>query len=112
MSAAGSSPVQVTVRIPTPLRSFTGGVDEVAASGGTVGDVLAALGQRHAGLLSRLLDGEGRVRHFVNVYVGQQDIRSLQGLDSPVRDGDVLSIIPAVAGGTAGSAAGGREVAA
>jgi molybdopterin converting factor small subunit len=90
---------QVTVRIPTPLRSFTAGASEVSVRGDTVGDVLRALAAGHDGLGERVLSPEGELRHFVNVYLGSENIHTLQGLATPVRDGDVLSIIPAVAGG-------------
>jgi sulfur-carrier protein len=89
----------VTVRIPTPLRAFTGGADEVPAHGATVGEALTDLGARYNGLVERVLSPEGEVRQFVNVYVGSQNIRTLRGLTTPLTDGDVLSIVPAVAGG-------------
>ena len=88
-----------TVRIPTPLRPFTGGADEVVAQGATVGDVLREVGCRHEGLRERVLDERGQVRQFVNLFLGSKNVRTLQGLETPVHDGDVLSIIPAVAGG-------------
>ncbi|MEW6742191.1 MAG: ubiquitin-like small modifier protein 1 [Planctomycetota bacterium] len=100
----------VTVRIPTPLRRYTAGADEVTARGETVGDVLRHLTDRHEGLRQHVLDGDGRVRTFVNIFVEDQDVRALQGLDSPVSDGTVISIIPAVAGG-AGSMATERRLA-
>jgi molybdopterin converting factor small subunit len=87
------------VRIPTPLRSFTDGADEVTVAGVTVGEVLSNLGSAHVGLLDRVLDESGEVRHFVNVFLGEQNVLQLRGLSTPVADGDVLSIIPAVAGG-------------
>lgn len=90
---------QVTVRIPTPLRPFVGGQDEVTLEAETVGRVLAVLGDRHRGLVDRICDAEGRVRPFVNLFVGAKNVKSLQGLDTPLNDGDVLSIVPAVAGG-------------
>jgi len=91
--------MSATVRIPTPLRSFTGGADEVTVVGSTVGEVLSNLGTDHDGLLERVLDERGEVRHFVNLFLGGNDVRGLRGLQTPVGDGDVLSIIPAVAGG-------------
>ena len=94
---------QATVRIPTPLRPLAGGSDEVAAAGSTVGEVLQAIGARHEGLLERILDGEGRLRNFVNIYLGESNIRSLEGLDSTVADGSTIHIVPAVAGGRPGS---------
>jgi molybdopterin converting factor small subunit len=89
----------VTVRIPAPLRSFTGGAGELEAVGATVGEVLSALGARHDGLTERVLAADGSPRSFVNLFLGQQDVRALAGLETPVREGDVLSIVPAVAGG-------------
>jgi len=88
----------VTVRIPTPLRTLTGGQDEVDAQGGTVAEVIDDLERRHAGVKERLCDAKG-VRRFVNVYLGEEDIRFLDGLDTAVKDGDTLSIVPAIAGG-------------
>ena len=88
-----------TVRIPTPLRSFTGGADEVSCEGATVGELLQQLSERYEGLAERILSDEGGLRPFVNVFLGSEDVRHLEGLDTPVEDGAVLSIIPAVAGG-------------
>jgi len=90
---------QATVRIPTPLRGFTGGSGEVPVEGATVGEVLSALADRHAGLAERILDGQGRLRNFVNVFVNDRNVRVLQGLESSVPDGAVINIVPAVAGG-------------
>jgi sulfur-carrier protein len=89
----------VTVKIPTQLRNVTGGeseatVDEVA----TVGDVLDGLYERYDGLRDRIAE-DGDLRRFVNVYVGGEDIRFLEGLETPVDDGDEVTILPAVAGG-------------
>ncbi len=92
----------VLIRIPTPLRSHTGGADEVRVEATTVAEALAALGRRHAGVLERVLGADGEPRAFVNLYLGSQDIRSLDGLATRLADGDVLAIIPAVAGGAAG----------
>lgn len=89
----------VTVRIPTPLRSMTGGADEVTVSGATVKDALDALGAKHDGILSKVLDAKGGVRSFVNVYLGSRNIKALGGLGAELKDGDVLAIVPAVAGG-------------
>jgi molybdopterin synthase sulfur carrier subunit len=91
--------VTINVRIPAPLRSCTGGADELAIEGQTVREVLDRLVASCSGLGERVLAGDGKLRPFVNVYVGRQDVRSLQGLDTPVKDGDVVSIVPAVAGG-------------
>jgi molybdopterin synthase sulfur carrier subunit len=89
----------VTVRIPTPLRKFTGGAESVAASGATIGAIVQDLESRHAGLKERICDDSGKVRRFVNVYVNGDDIRFLSSLDTPVKDGDEVSIVPAIAGG-------------
>jgi molybdopterin synthase sulfur carrier subunit len=89
----------VTVRIPTPLRRFTGGAEEVNAAAGTVGSVVEDLERQYAGIKERLCDEEGRVRRFVNIYLNGDDIRFLSSLESPVKDGDELSIVPAIAGG-------------
>lgn len=88
-----------TIRIPTPLRTFTKGADEVRVRATTVKEALADLGERCPGILERILDKDGNVRAFVNVYVGSSDVRGLQGLGTALADGAVLSIIPAVAGG-------------
>ena len=88
----------VKVLIPTPLRQYTGGKDTVEATGASVNEVLQNLGQQYAGITERMLDA-GKIRRFVNVYVNDEDIRYLKNLDTPVKDGDEVSIIPAVAGG-------------
>jgi molybdopterin converting factor small subunit len=90
--------MDTTVRIPTPLRTLTGGADEVTASGGTVGEVIEDLERKHPGIRDRLLDDKG-VRRFVNIYVGDEDVRFLDGLKTALRTGDQISIIPAIAGG-------------
>jgi sulfur-carrier protein len=86
------------VRIPTPLRSLTGGEEQVQAAGTTVREVIASLEGRHPGIRDRLLDDKG-VRRFVNIYVGDEDIRFLQGLDTTLKTEDEISIVPAIAGG-------------
>jgi sulfur-carrier protein len=91
--------MSVTVRIPTQLRELTGGAAEVDAEGATVADVLKDLEAKHAGFSERLFDEKGERRRFVNVFVADEDIRFLQGLDTPVAEGQVVSIVPAVAGG-------------
>ena len=91
--------MSVTVRVPTTLRTLTGGVSEVAVDGATVGDVLAALELLHPGFAERILDDEGALRRFVNVFVADDDVRFLDALATPVPDGETVSIIPAVAGG-------------
>ncbi len=90
---------KAVIRIPAPLRSYTSGADEVSVDGDTAGEALFNLGEAHAGILEKLLDDRGELRSFVNVYIGERNIRSLVGLKSPVGEGDVLSIVPAVAGG-------------
>src|SRR5207249_12213105 len=88
----------VKVLIPTPLRQYTGGKDLVEASGSSVREVIQDLGRQYPGIIERMLDGE-KIRRFVNVYVNDEDIRYLKNLDTPTKDGDEVSIIPAVAGG-------------
>ena len=88
-----------TLRIPTQLRTLTGGAGEVTVDGSTVGEALKALDAAHPGFGERLFDDEGKLRRFVNVFVADEDIRFLQGTDTPVEDGTTVSIIPAVAGG-------------
>lgn len=88
-----------TVRIPTPLRSFTDGEPTVDVTGSSVRDVVAGLDTTHPGLGQRILDDDGELRRFVNVFVRDEDIRFQSGLDTAVGDGDIVSIIPAVAGG-------------
>jgi sulfur-carrier protein len=88
-----------TVRIPTQLRSLSGGEGEVTVDGATVGQVLTALETAHPGFKARLFGDDGQLRRFVNVFVADEDVRFLQGLDTGVADGQTVSIIPAVAGG-------------
>ena len=89
----------VTVRIPTQLRELSGGASEVEVEGSTVAEVLRALEAEHPGFAERLFDDEGKLRRFVNVFVDDEDVRFLDGLDTPVEDGRTVSIVPAVAGG-------------
>jgi sulfur-carrier protein len=89
----------VQVRIPTPLRKFTGGAESVTASGATVAAVVQDIESHHPGLKERICDDAGKVRRFVNVYVNGEDIRFLSSLDTPVKEGDEISIVPAIAGG-------------
>jgi sulfur-carrier protein len=89
----------VNVRIPTILRTYTGGQAEVSAEGATLSEVLADLEKNHTGIGSRVLDDAGKLRRFVNVYVDDDDVRFEQGLETPTPDGSGVSIIPAVAGG-------------
>ncbi|MFZ5897484.1 MAG: MoaD/ThiS family protein [Myxococcota bacterium] len=87
-----------TVRIPTPLRTLTKGEEQVQASGDTVRAVIETLEKEHPGIRERLLDEKG-VRRFVNIYVGDEDIRFLDGLDTQLKSNDEISIVPAIAGG-------------
>jgi sulfur-carrier protein len=89
----------VSVRVPTQLRTLTGGAGQVEAEGATVGDVLKALDAAHPGLGERLFDESGELRRFVNVFLADEDVRFMDGLATPVADGQTLSIVPAVAGG-------------
>ncbi len=87
------------VRIPTPLRKFTGGQESVTVDGSSVAAVIESLETGHPGLKERICESDGSIRRFVNVYVNGDDIRFLDNLDSAVKDGDELSIVPAIAGG-------------
>jgi molybdopterin synthase sulfur carrier subunit len=89
----------IPVSIPTPLRPLTDNLDTVEVDGATVSDLLAALEKRYPGIGERLLDAQGNVRRFVNVYVNGEDIRFLQDKATPVKAGDEVSIVPAIAGG-------------
>jgi molybdopterin synthase sulfur carrier subunit len=89
----------VTVRIPTTLRPLSGGAKQVEVAAGSLREVIAQLDGAHAGFADRLLDEDGGMRKFVNLFVDDEDVRYLQGLDTPVADGITVSIIPAVAGG-------------
>ena len=91
--------MSVNVRIPTILRTYTDGASEVTADGGTLAEVLEDLEANHSGIRARVLDDNGELRRFVNVYVGNDDVRFLEGLASPTPDGTQIWIIPAVAGG-------------
>jgi molybdopterin converting factor small subunit len=90
---------RAVVRIPTPLRDFTNGLDEVTIDATSVADLFADLGRRHPGITARLLDDQGELRPFINVFVGGKNIRNLGGLGAAVAEGDVVAILPAVAGG-------------
>jgi molybdopterin synthase sulfur carrier subunit len=89
----------IRVRVPTPLRKFTGGTDVIEASGESIKAVIEDLEKRHGGIRERLLDDKGQLRRFVNVYLNGDDIRFLDQLNSKVKDGDDISIVPAIAGG-------------
>lgn len=94
--------MSVRVRIPTPLRRYTGGAEEVSIDGATVGAVIEHMETKFAGIKERLCDDQGKVRRFVNIYVNGDDIRFLNGPETAVKDGDEVSIVPAIAGGTQG----------
>jgi len=93
--------MSVAVRIPTTLRTLTGGVNKVSVEGTTVAEVLASLEAVHPGFASRILDDQGGLQRFVNVFVADDDVRFMDGVNTPVPDGAEVSIIPAVAGGAA-----------
>lgn len=91
--------MSVSVRIPTILRTYTGGESEVTAEGATLAEVLDDLEANYPGIRARVLDDQGAIRRFVNVYVGNDDVRFLEALDTKTPDGVQVSVIPAVAGG-------------
>lgn len=92
--------MSMRVRVPTPLRKFTQGADEVNAQGGTMRALMDDLEQNYPGIKERICDETGKVRRFVNVYVNGDDIRFLQNLETSLKDGDNISIVPAIAGGS------------
>ena len=89
----------ISIRIPTPLRKLTGEQEVVQADGATVGELLSSLDASFPGMKDRICDEQGNVRRFVNVYVNDEDIRFLEEQSTAVREGDELSIVPAIAGG-------------
>ncbi len=91
--------MSVSLRIPTTLRTLTAGASEVTVEGSTVAEVISALESAHPGFTERILDDEGGLRRFVNVFVADDDVRFMDGVNTPVPDGATVSIIPAVAGG-------------
>ena len=91
--------MSVIVRIPTPLRKITADQDSVSADGGNLSECIDSLEASYTGLKERLCDESGEIRRFVNIYVNGEDVRFLQGLATPLKDGDEVSIVPAVAGG-------------
>ena len=91
--------MSITVRVPAQLRTLTGGAGELSVDGGTVRGVIESLEAEHPGFEARLLDEQGALRRFVNLFVADEDVRFLDGLDTKVDDGQTLSIVPAVAGG-------------
>ncbi|WP_134766869.1 MoaD/ThiS family protein [Nocardioides sp. 1609] len=91
--------MSVSVRVPTILRTYTAGASEVSATGATLAEVLGDLDATYPGIRARILDDDGKLRRFVNVYVGNDDVRFLENLDTATPDGVQVSVIPAVAGG-------------
>ncbi len=91
--------MSVSVRVPTILRTYTGGDSQVDAQGATLAEVLDDLDRSYAGIKARILDDNGQLRRFVNVYVGNDDVRFLENLETPTPEGAQISVIPAVAGG-------------
>lgn len=89
----------VKVRIPTPLRNLTKGQGEIEVEGSSVGELIRNLDGKFAGIRERLCGDEGSIRRFINIYVNEEDIRFLQGLETPLKEGDEVSIVPAIAGG-------------
>jgi sulfur-carrier protein len=100
--AARGDPVPVPVNLPTVLRSHAGGAKTVSVEGSTVGEALTALVGQYPGLVGQVIDGDGTLHKFVNVYLNDDDVRYLSALDTPVSDSDEISILPAVAGGAVG----------
>ena len=92
----------IKVRIPTPLRPMTGGKGEVDGAGSNIGELVEHLNTNHPGLKDRICDEKGEIRRFINIYLNEEDIRFLTGKDTPLKDGDEVSIVPAIAGGAHG----------
>jgi molybdopterin converting factor small subunit len=90
----------IDVRVPTVLRKHTEGEKKVAGSGGTLGELIDDIGGRHAGLREALVADDGSLHRYVNVYVNDEDVRYLGGASTPLEDGDTVTVLPAVAGGT------------
>lgn len=91
--------MSVTVRVPTPLRSFTNGAEEVPIEGNTIQEIVDNMEANHRGIKERICDENGKIRRFLNVYINDEDIRFLQNQNTAVKDGDTISIVPAIAGG-------------
>ena len=91
--------MSIVVRIPTPLRRLTNGQDKVDVEGDDLGGVIDAMNDQYPGIRERICDDQGQLRNFVNVYVNGEDVRFLQGLETPTSAGDEVSVVPAVAGG-------------
>lgn len=87
------------IRIPTPLRKLTNGKEEVSAAGGTIGEIISSLESQYPGIKERICDETGKVRRFVNIFANDEDIRFLKNLETPVKEQDEISIVPAIAGG-------------
>ena len=92
--------MSISVRIPTPLRRVTNGADKVDTEGSNLGEIIGSLDSQYPGIKARLCDEEGELRNFVNVYVNGEDVRFLDGLGTATKNGDEVSIVPAVAGGS------------
>lgn len=91
------------VRIPTPLRKLTSNLEEVTVSGKTIGELIASLEKQYPGIKERICEQNGSVRRFVNIFANDEDIRFLQNLDTPLKETDEVSIVPAIAGGAGGA---------
>lgn len=91
--------MSIVVRIPTPLRRLTNGQDKVDVDSNTLGGVIDAMNEQYPGIRERICDDQGQLRNFVNVYINGEDVRFLQGLETPTSAGDEVSVVPAVAGG-------------
>ena len=89
----------ITVRIPTPLRNLTKGVDEVKVNGKNIGEIIENLEANYKGIKERICDDDGQIRRFINFYLNDEDIRFMGNLNTPVKDDDHISIVPAIAGG-------------
>lgn len=89
----------VIVRVPTPLRPLTGNAEQVEVNGSSIREIIDDLESKHAGIKGRLCDENGEIRRFINVYLNDEDIRFMKNQDTPVKDGDKISIVPAIAGG-------------
>jgi molybdopterin converting factor small subunit len=100
MQKRGRYTMPVIIQIPTALRSFTDGYSETRVEGATAGEVISSFAARYSGIKPHLYDEKGALRSFINIYLGENNIRNLNGLDTPVKDGDVLTLVPAIAGGS------------
>ena len=91
--------MSVQVRVPTPLRRFTGGAEQVNADGANIAALVNDIENNHPGIKERICDDQGNIRRFVNIFVNGDDIRFLDNLETALKDGDEVSIVPAIAGG-------------